>query len=221
MPVIEGGEHGLAGAGCGHGEVAVTTLRTSVLHLFEHALLVRERVHIQQGRVDIVFQALAFAAGNIRLGQGSIQILFLLVGGGIVGKITALPVALEQALKLADQAGSNRAGDTHIPLQSVSECGTGQVRATHVTGGHASIAVEQPGLRVQAGAVTLVTDFHLRAVLFDEAVNSLAVGRAHVGGGNNAERNTAIFNSFKLLTQTINAGHFKKRAEQIYTVCAF
>lgn len=70
--------------------------------------------------------------------------------------------------------------------------------------------MEQPGLGVQAGAVALVADFHLRTVLFNEAVNSLAVGRAHVGGGNNAERNTTIFNSFKLLTQTINAGHFKK-----------
>ena len=67
-PVIQGREHGLAGAGCGHGEVAVTTLRTSVLHFFKHAHLMRERVHIQQRRVDIVLQALAFTAGNIRLG---------------------------------------------------------------------------------------------------------------------------------------------------------
>ena len=70
--------------------------------------------------------------------------------------------------------------------------------------------MEQPGLRVQAGAVALVADFHLGTVLFNEAVDSLAVSYAHVGGGNNTERNTAIFNSFKLLTQTINAGHFKK-----------
>ena len=74
---------------------------------------------------------------------------------------------------------------------------------------------------MKAGAVTLVADFYLGTVLFGEAVDSLAVSRAHIGGGNNAERNTAIFNSFKLLTQTINAGHFKKRAEQIYAVCAF
>ena len=67
-PVVEGGEHGFAGARCGHGEVAVTTLRTSVLHFFEHAHLMRERMHIQQGRVDIVLQALALTAGNIGLG---------------------------------------------------------------------------------------------------------------------------------------------------------
>ena len=188
----------------------MTTLRTSVLHLFEHALLVRERVHIQQGRVDIVLQPLALAAGNIRLGQGSIQILLLLVRGGIEGKITALPVALEQAFKLADQAGSNRAGDANIPLQAISERGAGEVRATHITGRHTGIAVEQPSLRVQAGAVTLVADFYFGTVLFNEAVDSLAVSYAQIGGGNNAERDTAIFNSFKLLTQTINAGHFKK-----------
>ena len=126
-PVIQGREHGLAGAGCGHGEVAVTTLRTSVLHLFEHAFLVRERVHIQQGRVDIVLQPLALAAGDICLGQGGIEFLFLLVSAGVEGKIAALPVALEQAFKLADQAGSNRAGDTYIPLQAVSERGAGEV----------------------------------------------------------------------------------------------
>ena len=67
-PVIESREHGFAGACCGHGEVTVAALRTSVLHLFEHAHLMRERMHIQQGRVDIVLQALAFTAGNIGLG---------------------------------------------------------------------------------------------------------------------------------------------------------
>ena len=105
----------------------MAALRTSVLHFFEHALLMWERVHIQQGRVDIVLQAFTFTAGDICLGQGSIQLLFLLVSAGVEGKITALPVALEQAFKLADQAGRNRAGDTHIPLQAVSERGAGEV----------------------------------------------------------------------------------------------
>ena len=126
----------------------MAALRTSVLHLFEHAHLMRERVHIQQGRVDIVLQALAFTAGNIRLGQGSIQLLFLLVRGGVKGKIAALPVAFKQAFKLADQAGRNWVRDANIPLQAVSERGTGQVRAAHIAGGHTRIAVEQPSLRV-------------------------------------------------------------------------
>ncbi len=110
-------------------------------------------MHIQQGRVDIVLQALAFTAGNIRLSQGSVELLFLLVRGGVKSEIAALPVAFKQAFKLADQAGRNRVRDANIPLQAVSERGTGQVRAAHITGGHASIAVEQPSLRVQAGAV--------------------------------------------------------------------
>lgn len=131
----------------------MTTLRTSVLHFFKHAHLMRERMHIQQGRVDIVLQALAFTAGNIRLSQGSVELLFLLVRGGVKSEIAALPVAFKQAFKLADQAGRNRVRDANIPLQAVSERGTGQVRAAHITGGHASIAVEQPSLRVQAGAV--------------------------------------------------------------------
>ena len=104
----------------------MTTLRTSVLHFFKHAHLMRERMHIQQGRVDIVLQALAFTAGNIRLSQGSVELLFLLVRGGVKSEIAALPVAFKQAFKLADQAGRNRVRDANIPLQAVSERGTGR-----------------------------------------------------------------------------------------------
>ena len=93
--VVDGGHHGLAGAGGGHEEVAVVALLAGDVDLLEQPLLEGRRAQLDRTEDD---------EGAV---VGSVVAALLLVElGGVVGdEVAGLPVAVEHGLELVDDVG--------------------------------------------------------------------------------------------------------------------
>lgn len=115
---IEGGEHGLAGAGGGHHEVAPALVeRTLSRQGIEHLALVgvgpQGEPHRRGGGAG------TRCGGRIHTpGQGElvIEAIALLGGGGIGLEFALLPVGLKGAFKLAQHRGRFQGRQAHVPL---------------------------------------------------------------------------------------------------------
>jgi hypothetical protein len=181
---IEGGEHGFAGAGGGHHQVAPALVeRTLGRQGIEHLALVGVGPQIEPHRRS--GGAGTRCGGRIHTpGQGElvIEAMLLLGGGGIGLEFALLPVGLKGAFKLAQHRGRFQGRQAHVPLQPVEQSGSREVGGADVGGAGATGAMKQPGLGVQAGAAGVGADAHLGTALH-QPVERLAVGGAQVDGG--------------------------------------
>jgi len=186
---IKSGEHGFAGAGGGHHEVAPALVERPLSgEGIEHLALVgvgpQGEPHRRGG------EAGSRCGGRIHTpGQGElvIEAIALLGGGGIGLEFALLPVSLEGAFKLAQHRGRLQGRQAHVPLQAVEQGGSREVGGADVGGAGATGAMKQPGLGVQTSAAGVGADAHLGTALH-QPIERLAVGGAEVDGGEHPQR---------------------------------
>jgi hypothetical protein len=181
---IEGGEHGLAGAGGGHHQVAPALVqRTLGSQGIEHLALVgvgpQGEPHRRGDGTGSRRGGRIHAPGQ---GELVIETIALFGGGGIGLEFALLPVGLKGAFKLAQHRGRFQGRQAHVPLQAVEQSGSREVGGADVGGAGATGAMKQPGLGVQAGAAGVGADAHLGTALH-QPVERLAVCGAQVDGG--------------------------------------
>jgi len=176
---IEGGEHGFAGAGGGHHEVAPALVerplgRQGIEHLALVGVGPQGEPHRRRGGAG------TRCGGRIHTpGQGElvIEAIALLGGGGIGLEFALLPVGLQGAFKLAQHRGRFQGRQAHVPLQPVEQSGSREVGGADVGGAGATSAMKQPGLGVQASTAGVGADAHLGLVLH-QPIERPAVGGA-------------------------------------------
>jgi len=134
---VESREHGFAGAGGGHHEVAPALVeRTLGRQGIEHLALVGVGPQGEPHRRGV--GAGSRCGGRIHTpGQGElvIEAIALLGGGGIGLEFALLPVGLKGAFKLAQHRGRFQGRQAHVPLQSVEQGGSREVGGADVGGG--------------------------------------------------------------------------------------
>jgi len=134
---VEGGEHGFAGAGGGHHEVAPALVERALSREgVEHLALVGVGPQGEPHRCG--GGAGTSRGGRIHTpGQGElvIEAIALFGGGGIGLEFALLPVGLKGAFKLAQHRGRFQGRQAHVPLQPVEQGGSREVGGADVGGG--------------------------------------------------------------------------------------
>ena len=181
---VEGGEHGFAGAGGGHHEVAPALVerplgRQGVEHLALVGVGRQGEQHRRGGGAG------SRCGGRIHPpGQGElvIEAIALLGGGGIGLEFALFPVGLKGAFELAQHRGCFQGRQAHVPLQPIEQGGSREVGGADVGGAGATGAMKQPGLGMQTGAAGVGADAHLGTALH-QPVERPAVCGAQVDSG--------------------------------------
>ncbi len=208
--VVERGDHGLARAGGRDDEVAVAAVRVALRGQgLEDLLLVRVGADLQPR--DDRRRRLAPERRPQPLGVER--------AGRVVGDERRIgPVAVEGPLELAHQVRRRDRRQPHVPLQPVDQRRPREVAAADERRGVAGVAVEEPGLGVQAGRAGLVADPDLGAVAAHQLVHGALLGRLHVGRGDHAERDAAGAQRVQLVGQHADAVPADERAQQVDAV---
>jgi len=168
--VVQRGDHGLAGARGGDDEVVAVARDALGFQGFEHGGLVGVGMEPDRGGQCVAF---GVAPGGEHLDEAV----------AVVGLERAfVPVLRKGCLELAQDGGVVDLGEAHVPLAPVSERGVREVRGADDARGETRVAVEEPGLGVEAGAACVVAHADLGPER-DERVERLVVGGAHVRGG--------------------------------------
>lgn len=181
---VEGGEHGFAGAGGGHHEVAPALVERALGGKgVEHLALVGVGPQVEPHRGG-GGAGTSRGGGVHATGQGElvIEAIALLGGGGIGLEFALFPVGLKGAFKLAQHRGRFQSRQAHVPLQPIEQRRSREVGGADVGGAGATGAMKQPGLGMQTGAAGVGADAHLGTALH-QPVECLAVGGAQVDGG--------------------------------------
>ncbi len=121
---IEGGEHGLAGAGGGHHQVVPAVVdRALGRQLVEHFALVGVGPQVEPGdRSAAAGVVLAPGAGEVVVDAG-----LLVWGGGVGLELALLPVGLKGGLELGQHRRRLQRRQAHVPLQPVHQGRRGEV----------------------------------------------------------------------------------------------
>lgn len=200
--VVQGGDHGLAGASGGHDEVAAAPVPTAFdLECLEDLLLVGPGAQLETGEVDVGAAARGMVHGDLEP---------LAVPLGLVRlELVAFPVRVERRGELLQQRRVAMAREAHVPLQPVEHRGSRQVRRAHIAGGEPAVAVKQPGLGVQPRGLGVIADLDFGAEL-GELVERAAFGGAHIGGGDDPKAAAALTSSVSGSASTRNPGQVMK-----------
>ena len=182
--IVEGGDDRLARPGGGDDEVAPAAVDLA-LHreVVENLLLVGERADGEE-RGEDAFPAAAGALGA----KGAAEAIAVRLVVGIVRlELGIVPEAGEGAAELVDDL--REVGGAHLdhPLVAGTEGGGGEVRGADVRGVELGLALEEPGLGVEAGAARVVGDLHLGIRKARERVDGFDLGGAGEDGGEDAQ----------------------------------
>ena len=131
--------------------------------------------------------------------------------GQVALEFGVLPVGFEGRFELFEDPWVLGAREADIPLQAVLQGGGGHVGAAHIGGGITGMTMEEPGFGVQAGSSPVVGDFD--SAEFAESVESLDVGGAHVGCGEDSQLAALLHEPGKGVSQQSKAAPFEKSAE--------
>lgn len=209
--VVEGGDDRLAGAGCGHHEVAGPAVSlTFDVQRPEDLLLVGPRTQLEAGEVD----GDRPARGLLHREGEPVGVTF-----GVVGLELVRRPRLEGRGELVEQLRRAVRGQADVPLEAVEQRRARQVRRAHVPGREAGPAVEQPRLRMQPGGLGVVADLDLGAE-HGQLVERPALGGAHVGRGDDAQAAAAPDEVGEGLSEDPEAGPGDERAQQVDGVSA-
>ena len=177
--VVQGGHDRLAGPGGGDHQVAVVARSALGGEGVQHGGLVGVGMEPDGGGQRI---ALGVAASGEDLDEAVAVV-------GLEGAL--VPVLVEGGFELPEDGPVVDLRQAHVPLAAIAERGVGEVRGADDAGGEAGRAVEEPGLGVEAGAAGVVADADFGPERL-QGVEGFVVGRAHVGGGQDAERGAAL-----------------------------
>lgn len=126
--------------------------------------------------------------------------------------------AVEGDPKLLQQMRGRHRRQPHIPFQAIDQGGVRQVGRPDIGGVESGVTPQQPGFRMQPGAVGLVVDPHLRAELVDQRVQGAGIRRTQVGGGDDPQRHTTLPQLGEFTLQQPQALPFHERAQQVHPV---
>ena len=210
--IVEGGDDGLAGAGCGDDEVAVPVVQGAFgVEGLKDLLLMRVGPHVKAGDEEA-----RRGAAALRCLHGAFEPLAVGVVVGVVGRVfVRMPVGLEGRGELVEEARGRDRGEADVPLRTVEEGAGGEVRGADVGSVEAGVAAEEPALGVQPRPARVVLDPDVGAEVAGEAVEGLDVGAAEVGRGDDPESRVAVFEAFKLGLEGAHAMPLHKRADEV------
>jgi hypothetical protein len=176
--VVEGGDHRLARTRGGHHEVAMAVVQVALgLEAVEDLLLEGARAQLEDGGER--------AIGSLGLDLSGEALL-------VVGlELRVVPVGVEGAAELVEHRAVLHLREADVPLEAGDEGRAGEVGRADVGRREAAVAVEEPGLRVQAGGVGAVGDADFGALL-DEVFDDAGLGDAAVGRGEGAELSAGL-----------------------------
>ncbi|ORW96066.1 hypothetical protein AWC28_11090 [Mycolicibacter terrae] len=215
--VVQGGHDGLASSGGCHNQVSVPVVQSAFgVELFEHLGLKGLRAYFQAGQGDRQRVALAVPG----CGLEGLAESFPVLAGTVWLEIAVLPVGVEGSPEFLKKMWGGDRRKAHVPFQPVYQGSVREVAGTDVGGVEASVAPQQPRFRVQAGDRGVVVNPDLGAELVDQGVQGACVGGTEVGGGDDAQRNTALAQLGELFFQQPQALPFDESAQQIHSVGA-
>ena len=202
--VIEGGDDGLAGAGGGDDQVAVTAVdHPRGDQAVEDLLLEGVRAQLQQ-------RGAARGVGGPLGAEGGGQAGAAVVAGRVVGlELGVEPQSLEGAGELLDDVGQVGGADLDHPLVAIAQRGRGEVGGPDIGGGQAAVAFEQPGLGVEARPAGVVGHLDLGARQAGQDVERGRLGGASERGGEEAQAQAvaAEGEGLERLAQPADAAH--------------
>ncbi len=215
-PVVQRGDHRLAGAGRGDDQVAMPVVhRRARRRALQHLLLVGVRAAPRARTGEIVTRrgrcARTPRRGRRRAGRGRGR------GRRLEARRRSSRCRMSPR-NFSSRAGRRDARQPDVPLHAVEQRRAREVRRTDVAGVETGVAAEHPRLGVQPGALGVVLDPHLGAELTNEPVERQALGGAHVGGGDDAKGAAAPLQAAELGLQQPQAVPFHEGAEQIHLV---
>jgi len=187
--VIEGGDHGLARSGRRNKQIPVPAVNDALdLELVEHLLLVGVRAYLEAREGQRYPVAKAFAGC---FGEGVVQPVA--VRRGVVRlERRVVPIAVERGEELLQQGRRRHGRKPNIPLDAIEHRGPGQIARPDVCRVESGPTSEEPRLGVQPGSLRVVLDFDLCTQVVDEAIQGRALGGAHVGRCDDANRDTSV-----------------------------
>ena len=135
-PVVERRDHGFAGAGGGHHQIAPAAVFALDLQLLQHVLLVALGLQVEVGGAR---QNVAARFALQRLAQGAP----VLRVAGVVGlELAVFPQGFKVRLGVLEQIALAALGEFHRPLQSAHQCRARQIGAAHIGRAKAAPALE-------------------------------------------------------------------------------
>ncbi|GAB2964133.1 hypothetical protein GCM10027280_61320 [Micromonospora polyrhachis] len=209
--VVEGSDHGLAGAGRHHHQIAVPTMhRAFGGKVVQDFALIAVRPHVD-GR-DLDAERVGSAAGPFGAQcppqAQPVPVRLVRLERRIV------PVVLERRLEGVHYVRLFQRRYPDVPFQSVHQGCLRQVGRAYVRRTGAAAPTEQPRLGVQPGGPGLVGDLDLRTQL-DESVQGSLVRSAQIRGGDHPQPTTPLDQVPDRLLHQAQTMPFDERAEQV------
>ncbi len=215
--VVEGGDDRLAGASRGDEQVAVPVVHHPLdLELLEHLRLVRVGPHLQAGQRE-GDPIMGLRASRLR--QRVVEPVTVALG--VVGlERRVVPVGVEGGAELLEQRRRAHRREAHVPLHAVEQRGAREVARPDVCRVEAGVAPEQPRLGVKTGAQRVVLHLDVGAEVGDQTVKGGPLGGAHVGRGDQAQRDATVAELGELLLQQAQAVPLHERQDDVHLVSA-
>ena len=183
--VIQCGDHGFAGAGSGHHQVAIIPPNGALgIQPVQNFLLVGIGQNIQG--IDPAVVGLAVFFGFQGAGQ-PFPLSFI-----VIFKLAGIPVAFKGGCDLFNGLRQVLSGHLDVPFQTAGNCRIGQVGGANIRCGKAGVPVKYIGLCVQAGTFGVVTDLDLRIGQRAQLLDGFYVRSAHIRGGDDAQFAAAL-----------------------------
>ncbi len=178
------------------------------LELVEHLLLVGVRTHLEARECQShpVVKPLSGC-----LGERIVELVA--VGVGVIAlECRVAPMAVEGGEELLQQRRCGDRGQSHVPLEAIEHCCSGEVAGTDVCSVEAGVAPEEPGLRVQSCPLCVVLDLDLRPKIAHQSIEGSPLGGTHVRRGEDTEGDAAFAQRFQLVieqaqTVPLDEGH--------------
>ena len=180
-PVIKCCHHGLARTRCGHQQVSVASLKPFCMQLVQHVLLVALGLQIEESQA---YRKPMPGLTRQRILQGSPMHGIL---GVIALEFTVFPQGLEIGTRPSKQFLLPLFGELHRPLQTAHHGRSRQVGTAHVGRSEATVPMEDPRLGMQTCAPAIQRNPNLHTRQPGQQVQRLHLGRAGIGGREDAQ----------------------------------
>ena len=183
--VIQCRDHGFAGAGSGHHQVAIIPPNGALgIQPVQDFLLIGIGQNIQG--IDPAMVGLAAFFGFQSTGQPLPLPLI------VIFKLAGVPVAFKGGCDLFNGLRQVLSGHLDVPFQTTGNCCVGQVGGAYIRRSKAGAPVKYIGLCVQAGTFGIVAHLDLRIGQYAQLLDGFHVRSAHIRGGDDAQLTAAL-----------------------------
>ena len=206
--VIQRRNHRLAGSGRGHQQILIVAADFALgLQLVQNLLLIGIGMNVKQKGRRRIRPGSPF---GLQRRRQSVSLLF-----AIIFKLLRVPVAFKSVLDFSNRIRQILGRNLDVPLQTAGNRRVGKIRRTHVGRRKASFTIEHIGFCVQAGSLGLIGNLDFALCQFAQLFDRLDIGRAHIGGGDDAELSAVAAELAQFVHDHAQAAPLDKRNQQV------